>query len=103
MCGAVVSDVWYSYTNTLTCPKTVTVSMCPSDGGGASFDAVLHAFSGHLCRLSLLTCSDNACGTNPKVTFTVAALATAYIAVSATAPGTGGSFTMIVSQCERRR
>ena len=45
-CGAVVNDVWYSYTNTLSCPKTVTVSMCPSDGGGASFDAVLHAFSG---------------------------------------------------------
>jgi hypothetical protein len=96
-CGTVVNDVWYSYANALSCQKTVTVSMCPSDGGGASFDAVIHAFSGTCGSLVLLACSNNACGTNPKVSFTVAPFSTAYVAVSAVAPGPGGSFTMIVS------
>jgi Lamin Tail Domain/Putative metal-binding motif len=96
-CGPVLNDVWYSYTNTNACTWTVTASLCVTDGGGAAFDAVLHVFSPPCGALTLLACANNTCGTEPRVTFSLAAGATALIAVSAAAPGPGGIFQMVVS------
>lgn len=96
-CGLVNHDIWYSYTNPNSCTWTVTASMCPADGGGASFDAVIHVFSPPCGALGLIACNNDTCGTNPKVTFTLAGGATALIAVSGVAPGPGGLFGMVLS------
>jgi hypothetical protein len=58
---------------------------------------VLHVFGPPCGALSLIACNNNTCAAEPKVTFSLAAGATALIAVSAAAPGPGGLFKMVVS------
>ncbi len=96
LCFTAANDLWYSYANPGSCPKTVTVSLCPTDGGSASFNAGLAAFSGACGGLTTEACNDDTCGTNPKVTFTVPGGSTRLIMVAASG-GPGGAFTMVVS------
>jgi len=71
-CGAVRSDVWFSFTATSEQP--VTVSFCDADGGWAyvtssteDLDTMIAVLDG--CSGNVIACNDNVCGTRSKVTF----------------------------------
>jgi hypothetical protein len=94
LCATTSRDVWYSYTS---CAHQLTVSLCPADGGGATFDALVAVFSGTCNALVLDACNDNSCGTDPKVSFAATPGTTYYIAVMRSGIGVGGTFQMVVS------
>jgi hypothetical protein len=93
-CAASGADVWYHYTPATS--GTVMVSMCPLDGGMATFDSVLRAFSGTCGALSIVACNNDVCGQRSRVAFSASGGTTYLIAVSGFA-GATGSFTMNVS------
>ncbi len=94
-CGGVAKDVWYTYT--ATCTASVLVSLCPSDGGAASFDSVLRVFSGPCSNLVLVACDDNGCGTRSRLTVGATAGQVYRINVAAASGSPGGTFTLVTA------
>jgi len=83
-CGTIYSEVWFEYVATSAAPATI--SFCPSDGGWASvagdngaLDTVVAVFDA--CGGTQVACSNNACGTRSRVTFTPECGATYLIAI----------------------
>jgi hypothetical protein len=93
-CGSMGNDVWYAYT--ATCTGTATVSTCPADGGSATFDSVIAAFSGACGSLVQLACNDDSCGLQSRITFAVTAGTTYYIAVGEFQGNNVGTFNLFV-------
>jgi hypothetical protein len=91
-------DVWYTYQNPTSCSRQVTLSLCPADGGAASFDTVLRVFSGAACSsLTEIACNDDFCGPQSRLTFTADPGVTYRVAVSSEMSGGAGPFTLDVS------
>ncbi len=106
-CAPASRDVWYSFTNSTSCASELTLSLCAADGAGASFPAVLGAFTGGCGSLVLAACDAGSCGTAPsaaggvpggvpRLTLTAPAGVTYLISVSALGFAPGGSFTLAV-------
>jgi hypothetical protein len=85
-CGAMGSDIWYTYT--ATCTGVVTVSMC-----GSSYDTCIAAWSGTCGSLVQLICNDDFCGLQSQISFGGSLGTTYYLSVGGFA-GNTGNFTM---------
>jgi hypothetical protein len=98
-CGSAPGkDVWYTYTNPSACTRQVQGSLCAANGGSASFDSVLRAFSGTGCgNLTEVACNDDFCGTRSRLIFAAAPGSVSWISVMSHANGPGGVFTLAVS------
>jgi hypothetical protein len=88
-CGAsgTSPDVWYDWTSPGT--GSETFSFCPAQGGSATYDSVLGAFSA--CGGAQLACNDDTCGLASSITFAVTSGTHYFICVSGffNATGTG--------------
>lgn len=92
-CGAMLNDVWFSYT--ATCTGTVIASLCTP--GSANFDTVMAAWSGACNCLNEIACNDDTCSLASRITFGVVAGTTYYISVGGF-DGEVGSFVLNI-QC----
>jgi hypothetical protein len=92
-CGAMLNDVWFSYT--ATCTGIVIASLCPP--GSANFDTVMAAWSGSCNCLTEIACNDDYCGLASRITFGVVAGVTYYISIGGF-DGEVGSFALNI-QC----
>jgi len=63
----IYNDVWFLYD--ATCSGTITMSMCPAEGGSGTFDTRLAVWSGGCSSLAIVACNDDSCGLQSKVTF----------------------------------
>jgi hypothetical protein len=92
------TDVWYTYLNPTGCSRQVKLSLCPADGGSASFDSLIRVYSGADCAsLTEIACNDDFCGTQSRVTFTADPFATYRISVASDMNVPGGVFSLSVS------
>jgi hypothetical protein len=104
-CGTVHSDVWFAYTATGS--QAVSISFCAADGGWAyvtggmsgTLDTMIAVFES--CGGAPVACSNDACSTQSKVTFTPTCGRTYLIAVGSRTDAEGiysqgiGSFTIV--------
>ncbi len=81
-------DVWFTY-SAIDC-GVITFSFCPAQGGGASYDSVLEAYSDCPSAGGLrLACNDDFCALHSSITFPIAPATTYKIRVSGFAGATG--------------
>src|SRR5262245_55063739 len=93
-CGPAGADVWYSYT--ATCAGVATFYLCTP--AVTDFDALLSVYTGSVCALVAVGCSDDVCGDDPRVSVATAAGASYFVRVG----GAGGcaltgAFDLLVS------
>ena len=82
-CSTPGPDVWFAFF--AQCAGTLTLETC---GGGSTFDTALEVFTGTCSNLTPVACNDDACGTDSRLSFQVAASTPLWIRLSAPAgPG----------------
>ncbi len=96
-CAAHGRDIWYTYTNPATCPRTVTLSLCATEGGAAGFDTLVTVYSGTCGAFTEVACNDDTCSVQSKVTFTANPLTTYTFFVGSWSTSIGGPFTLAIS------
>ncbi|MEM7198894.1 MAG: VCBS repeat-containing protein [Planctomycetota bacterium] len=95
-CGAPMgNDVWYTYQSSVN--GLVTLSLCPTGGGGSFFDTCLAVFSGTCGSLVEIACNDDFCGTASEVSFVATAGVTYYVAVGGSR-GESGFFALLLTE-----
>ena len=94
LCQLLTKDVWFTYTNDQPCDQKVTVSLCPEDGGSASFDSVIAVFEGGCGALVPIACDDDTCGSASRVEFVAEPGETYFIAVGSAAGTPGGPYQL---------
>jgi hypothetical protein len=92
--GTFGPEVWYCYV--APCTGTATASLCAAEGGSATYDSALAAFSGTCASLTQIACNDDFCGLQSRISFAVTQGQTYYIAVGSFGANTG-SFSLNLS------